>query len=480
MRRESGKCENRRERLNLALLIPDGVGVRNFLIGPFLQLARQNGDCQVLHLIPEQIIAQYSQGTNGQIHWQAFADYRESRLSLLLRQALSYAHLYWCDTVAMRHNLTRPLPNNWRVQAVHRVARFAGRAAASESGIQRLDRWHCSAVGRLPEVEHYRQLFQRLKPSVLFCSHQRPRVILPAVLAARSLGIPTATFIFSWDNLTSKGRIAAPFDHFLVWSALMRDELMRFYPDVSAARVHIVGTPQFDPYADKQLLWTRAEFLARIGADPARPLLCYSGGDSATAIEDPEFVSILLQKIRDKQIKHNPQVLLRPAPVDDGQRYEAVRRAYPELLYAQPAWLHVQPDDWARVVPLPEDVQFLANLAKHADININMASTMTLDFAIHDRPVINVAFDVAQPPVNGKPLWDFYYQFDHYRAVVESGAAKIAHSPDELATHINAYLDDPALDREARRRLVELEVSLPIGQSCQRIIEVLKRIERAN
>ena len=44
------------------------------------------------------------------------------------------------------------------------------------------------------------------------------------MLAAKSLGIPTATFIFSWDNLSSKGRIAAPFDYYLVWSEHMGDE----------------------------------------------------------------------------------------------------------------------------------------------------------------------------------------------------------------------------------------------------------------
>ena len=55
----------------------------------------------------------------------------------------------------------------------------------------------------------------------------------------------------------------------------------------------------------------------------------------------------------------------------------------------------------------------LANLTQHADLNVNMASTMTLDFALHDRPVVNVAFDAADPPVLGTPVWDLYYQYEH-------------------------------------------------------------------
>jgi len=42
------------------------------------------------------------------------------------------------------------------------------------------------------------------------------------VLAAKKSNILNATFIFSWDNLASKGRMAATFDHYLVWSNSMQ------------------------------------------------------------------------------------------------------------------------------------------------------------------------------------------------------------------------------------------------------------------
>ncbi|MEK7833366.1 MAG: hypothetical protein AAB401_19910, partial [Acidobacteriota bacterium] len=151
-------------------------------------------------------------------------------------------------------------------------------------------------------------------------------------------------------------------------------------------------------------------------------------------------------------------------------------RDFPELIYAAPAWIHAQPGNWASVIPSANDVQFLANLTRHADLNINLASTMTLDFAIHDRPVVNIAFDATEPPIFGKPLWDFYYRFDHYRPIVEIGAARFARSREELAEHINAYLENPALERDQRRKLVELEVALPIGQAGKKIVETLRQI----
>ncbi len=237
-----------------------------------------------------------------------------------------------------------------------------------------------------------------------------------------------------------------------------------------------MGTPQFDPYADRTLLWTREEFFRRIGADPGRPLICYSGGDIGTNPEDPLHVGLLMGLVRSGQVKGSPQVLVRPCPVDDGARFQAVRAQYPEMIFAQPAWRHTQAGNWARCIPRMEDVHFLANLTCHADLNTNLASTMTLDFAIHDRPVVNLAFDVQNPPPFGRPLWEYFYRFEHYRPVVELGAARFARSPGEWAGHINAYLDNPALEREQRRRFVQLEVGAPIGESSLQVVQALQRI----
>jgi hypothetical protein len=429
-----------------------------------------------LHAIPEDLLGTYRNSYGGRVEWRALETYRDTSLSYMLRNSLSFAQMYWVDSLAMRVVRSRPPVGTWRRQVAARAARLAGRAAASARGIQLLERAHCEVVGRLPVVEAYRRYFAQSRPSVLFCSHQRPPVVLPPVLAARSLGIPTATFIFSWDNITSKGRIAAPFDYYLVWSDHMRGELLRYYPDVSEDRVRVVGTPQFDPYADESLRWSREEFCRRVGADPARPIICYSGGDAETCPEDPAHVAILLDLIRAGHIRGNPQVLLRPTPVDAGERYAQVRRDHPELIFAPPAWSHAIGGDWARVMPLPGDVQFLANLTRHADLNINVASTMTLDFAIHDKPIVNIAFDVSDPPPRRARMWDSYYQFEHYRPVVQFGAARFARSATDLAAHVNAYLDDPALDRDGRRRLVELQVGVDVGASSWTILDVLEEI----
>jgi hypothetical protein len=464
--------------MKLALVVPDGPGVRNFVLGRFLARATGVAQVLVLHPIPKTMLQRYPSLTLEGVEQAELLPSRDSTLSYVLRNTLGYAHLYWGDTGAMRYNRSVPISGSRKSRSAVRFSRVAGRLTAATGPIRVLDRCHMAVINRSPEADFYRRLFERTRPSVVFSSNQRAPIVAPVVAAARSLGIPTASFIFSWDNVTSKGRIIAPFDHYLVWSPLMRDEVLRFYPDITADQIHVVGTPQFDPYADPAIAWSREEFLRRIGGDPSRRLICYSGGDPSVYTAEYEYVALLMRMIRDGRVAGAPQVVLRPSPADSGRQFDQVLRDYPEILYVPPAWEYT-PGDWTRTLPLPDDVAVLTNLTRHTDVNINLNSTMTLDFAIRDRPVINLGFDLRTPPPFGQPLWDFFWQFEHYRPVVEFGAARSARTPEQLAEALNLYLADPSRDRAGRKRFVDLEVGVPVGASSQRIVSVLSTVAGA-
>jgi len=459
--------------MDLVIITPDGVGIRNFVVTFLKQF---QGRATVLHELPGKLLDRVRNGLTQPLDAEPLLAPKERPLPFTLRQTLSYAHVFWADTSAMRYTRERKLGGSWRTVAANRTAKFIGKMASTSTGVRGVERAYFAAMGQSPELDYFTKLFQQRRPDiVLSSSQQSPRVLLP-VLAAKSLGIPTVAFVASWDNLTSKGRIAAPFDHYLVWSEHMKRELLQFYPHVQPSSVHVTGTPQFDCYRDESLKMERSEFFARIGADPQRPLICYSGGDTGNCPEDPEHLRILLDGIRTQRIPGNPQVIVRPSPADPGDRYAQLRRDYPELIYSAPAWEHLEPGNWTRCIPMPEDLKLLANLTRYADLNVNMASTMTLDFAIQGKPVVNIAFDVNSPPPLRVPLWDLFYQWEHYRPVVEMKAARFARSADELLEHVNSYLNNPSLDEEGRRRLVELQVGVPVGHACSRITQSLDEI----
>ena len=92
--------------MNSLVLVPDGVGVRNFVLGGFLSQLSALGDVHVLHQIPADRLAAY-QPPNPHVHWHNFSPYRETPLSFTLRYSLAYAQMHWVGTKAMRYHLER-------------------------------------------------------------------------------------------------------------------------------------------------------------------------------------------------------------------------------------------------------------------------------------------------------------------------------------------------------------------------------------
>jgi len=468
-RRRGSTTNAKSDPLNVLLLVPDGVSARNFLLGALPDRLAESGPVDVL------LGAGLDRRPETQIpalrHRQELWRYPERLLEAPVRRTLEYSHQRWCDTAGTRFMLSAPIPGSGRSRLLRRAARGASRLTASERMLRRLVQAHDALADHRPEVDVYVDLLREWRTAVVLCAHQRPITIQPVVMAARRLGIPTATFIFSWDNLTTKGRVAAPFDHFFVWSDQMETELVRYYPDVSNDRIHVVGSPQFEPYADPSLVWTRDRFDQELGLEPGRPVICFSGGDTLGCPEDPAHLRIVCELVRDGELTGDPQIVLRPAPVDTSDRFDNVLQDFPIVL-SRPRW-----EDggrgWDAVTPRRDDIELLVNLTRYSDLNINMASTMTLDFAIHDTPVVNLGFDV-DPTIQRASR---YYDFDHYRPVVDLGAARVAKDPAALAEAINTYLADPALDRDGRSQFVDLELSVRPGGSVPAIAEALSEIE---
>ena len=454
------------------LLIPDGVSLRNFVLGDTAERLAREGEVVVWAAppLPAPVVGPDAPWSA----WGPLPPFYDRPLEAILRRTLEYAHLRWLNTAGARFNLAQPIPGGARQRLLRRVARAGSRAFPGERGVATLAAAHTGVAHRRSEVEAVAARLAELRPDVVFCAHQRQLSVLPVVLAARAAGIPTATFIFSWDNLTTKARVVAPFDHYLVWSELMATELRRFYPDVTADRVHVVGSPQFDPYAVAGLTASRAELCAELGLDPTRPIICFTGGDAGTCPDDPFHLGQLLTAVSSGAVAGSPQVVLRRAPVDPGDRYAPIRRSHPELVEAEPRWRHEPGAGWSDAYPTMEDVRVLTSLTAVADVNVNMASTMSIDFALRDTPVVNLGWD--HDPEAGRA--DAYYTFEHYRPVVELGAVRVARDVNELAAQLSAYLGDPSLDSTGRQALCDLELGAEVGASSAAVVDALTSVSR--
>ena len=92
--------------------------------------------------------------------------------------------------------------------------------------------------------------------------------------AARELGIRNVFGVASWDHLSSKGELTFPPQQVLVWNEVQKREAVDLH-HLPSDRVLITGSQVFDDWFLKEPSTTHAEFCARVGLRPDRPILLY-------------------------------------------------------------------------------------------------------------------------------------------------------------------------------------------------------------
>jgi hypothetical protein len=456
--------------VKVVLVVPDGVGIRNFLYTRFLDLLSAEAEVVAWHVLPEHVLATQE---GRPVRFEPLPYVREGLAARVLRQAKIYAQLHWRyeeDAAEVMLGFRKPSGPPLS-RAVGNVAHLLGRLVPTPDGAAWLDRSHAAAASGNGDLAPFEAFLERERPDVVFCTHQRASRAVPALLAARRLGIPTATFIYSWDNLP-KGRMAVHADRFLVWSEAMKAELLLYYPEMDPRCVHVVGTPQFEPHLDPALVRPREELLGELGLDPARPVVCFSGDDETTSPFDPAYLADLARALR--ELPGPPQILFRRTPTDVSGRYAEVLARFPEIVVCDPAW-RAGEGDWTRVTPLPEDLGLLASVARHCDVVVNLGSTMGIDFAVLDKPAVYVAYN---PPGAGD--WDVkdLYRLPHFRSVHALQPVYWARNAGELGDLVRRALDRPGEKSTARARWLREVVAFPLDRASARCAAALLEMAR--
>jgi len=288
------------------------------------------------------------------------------------------------------------------------------------------------------------------------------------VLAARDLQIPIVNSILSFDNLTSKPAHLV-YDYYLVWNQRMKDQLLQFYPQVTGNQVTITGTPQFDFHRRPEFLWSREETLACLGLPFKASYFLYATGHHTLTPAEPTLVASLAKRMCEDDMLKDYWLVVRTHPLDDWDRWNGIVDSSDRLVLS-PAW-DTTPNAEGWALSTHDDQARLVSTLAHTEACLNIASTITLDAAILDRPVIGIRFE-HEHDAPGEILYE-EYDADHYRPLVESGGLRLAHTWTELMDLMRQAISRPEQDREARARMVAQECGVVDGRAAERVANTL-------
>lgn len=459
--------------LQVVALIPRGEVIRNFVYTSCLNQVAEQAKLSLLTISPN---AEMNRMLRAQFeNVRELENLNEQWLVRFEREILDMAHGRWLWSNAARERWRRrdSEATTLRQQSVRTVKKIASYPFASRAGLRTLSKIERASSRWLRTTDLYLDLFKQLKPSLVFNgSHIHSRVATQAVQAAQWLGIPTTTFIFSWDNLTSQGRIMLPYDYFLVWNETLRKQLLEMYEWIRPEQVFVTGTPQFDFHFRTEFHWSREEFCSFAGADATRPIILYTTGMANQMPNEPEIVEDIANILNEFDCSCRPQLLVRIYPKDLTGRFEELKNRRKDILFPPVAW------EAAWLTPKYEDSYALVNALRHAALGINVASTISLELCMFDKPVINVGYNpqsVSQETVS----YADYYEFDHYKPIVESGAVRVARNREQMKDFIFQGLATPSEFTRERQALIEKMFGSTLdGKSGSRVANKLLELAR--
>ncbi len=287
---------------------------------------------------------------------------------------------------------------------------------------------------------------------------------------AKRRGVPSIGFVNSWDKLTARHSIRLQPDSMVVFNGIVKKEAMR-YADMDERNIFVSGIPQYDWHVNYRPL-SRAEFVKKHGLETSKKILVYAPMGKAFSNSDWDIID-MLKTITDTRIR-NAQVFVRFQPNDFVDEAELARR--PWLRYEIPGirFSRKRGVNWDMSF---DDIRGLTDTLANADLFICYASSMSVDAAVFDVPVVNIDFEVKEKERMSKTP-TFFYQTAHYGNAIRTGGIEMPRSERELVAAIAEYLEHPEKNREGRARLVKEQCDVVDGKAGQRIGEYI--IMKAN
>lgn len=457
----------------IGIVITDGVGYRNFVLSDFLnQVSGAYKKVVIYSGLPLESYDALKLPENIEI--KELDIFIESKSTWFYRKIKEVGHMMLHKGYyGINNNLKRGYPKNNKkrsllIKLAYKIAHFYH----SEKAINLYERMQFRSFKKEAVTQQYLHLLQEDKPSILFFTHQRPPYLAPLVFCANQLSIKTSSFIFSWDNLASKGRMMARFDSYLVWSDLMKKELIHFYPNTEKDFIKVIGTPQFEPYVMEQYKLDKALLYAKFNLDDSKRLICYSCADAGIGANDSLHITSVMNYINNHP-ELRLQLLVRTSPAEDGLRFEPIKNKFPEIKWNIPKWTlarHNHVESWSQRIPLIEDVKDLRAILEFSDLNVNMCSTMGLDFMLFDKPVIYTVFGNEN---NGLYNDQLFLNYVHLQYVIDSKAVAIAKDETDLHNYLTEALEQPELRKNYRASLISLEISKALKGTSKRMAKTL-------
>jgi hypothetical protein len=288
--------------------------------------------------------------------------------------------------------------------------------------------WVARIIGTNSE---WKQIYQKNTITDILASTYSNPEILTALQTASNLNIRTHVATNSWKDIYVNARIPIRFDNLLVWKEEEISFLQHVNPSYLSKNIHNVGSLHLNPFISQSLIIPKSEFFMKFNLNPHRHLITYTTASPNAVLDEESIIKDLINLLNRNNINPKPQLLIRVNPMDTKERYK--RFASSDVKIQIPDWEYQPQIDWNS--SSKQDLIDWVNIVFYSDMNVSIASTVTLEFATFNKPVINICYDHRKDlDYNSSNIrfWDAPF----YKEIREKKLASPVHNINELENEI--------------------------------------------
>lgn len=346
------------------------------------------------------------------------------------------------------------------VQLMHGLFGQSALGVKLAIGMERL------AAARWGSVVSWQRVFQEIGARCVVSTVYGSAQALPAIQTAANLGLKTIVIMHSWKDAYTHPRIPVPLSRLGLWSDGARRDLLTANPWFPPDRTKVIGSLHLSTFYQSENYIPREEFNQMLGLEPNRPFICYTTAAPGAVKNEQTIIAGLVESVSEGGLPKRPQLLLRVNPMDDTQVMSQFA-GRPGIIVHRPAWEWNRRQDWC--CALASDVPVWVSTVMHAALNVSIPSTVTLEFAVFGKPVVNVCYDLPSPLPPSRSNRRFW-EAPHYEESRTRGLCAAAYSEGELLAHIGETLQR-AQDTELPQ--VHGSEMLPVERAAELVEEAL-------
>lgn len=307
---------------------------------------------------------------------------------------------------------------------------------------------------------------------------------VPILEGAQKAGIPTLTFVSSWDNVHKMGRAVTwqrPYvvpDAFAVWNEAMREHVLQLFPTFNQQRLRLTGAPRFDFFSHRDRIPTRTHLLQHMGLPSDTAKLIHI---ATTELYPMEYVvRTVAETVGNEQLGFPAHIVATVHPGGDIEKHKQYAEKYGvKVLYAF-GRRDSAPLKEFLYAPTINDVYLQVALFAHADALINHSSTTALESMLADVPVINVRYGQRFDWWRWHRSMVYRDFHEHYKAIIDSGATAVAHNPQQLSVALKEALLHPDTQQQARQSAAQKLLTVTDGTAGNKLLAFIKEITQTS